>query len=137
MGVGALPKDVAPDFTTQKYPSSSYSNIADVPNTVTKIATLGGEEGEGQGVLGLYLGEFPGCENLPNCTKWAWWAGTSFAAPILTAAIAAVLSSPNGPDRTQDAFQLLLQEPAQPGQKAIIEPNATDVDELVMEASQT
>jgi len=136
VGVGALPKDAVPDSTTQKYPSSSYSNIADVPNTEIKIATLGGEEGEGKGVLGLYLGEFPGCENQPNCTKWAWWAGTSFAAPILTGAIAAVLSSPTGPDRTQEALQLLLQEPPQPNQKVIIEPDGTDADEAVMEANQ-
>jgi hypothetical protein len=142
VGVGALPKDAARDSTTQKYPASTYSNIADVPSNATKIVTLGGEEGEGQGVLGLYLGELPGCESQPNCTKWAWWAGTSFATPILTGAIAAVLSKPNGPEKTQDAIQLLFPppeqagQPQQPNQKVIIEPNGTDADEAVMEASQ-
>jgi subtilase family protein len=135
VGVGAFPKDAAPDPATQKYPTSSYSNVADVPNNVTKIVTLGGEEGEGQGVLGLYLGEFPGCEPMQNCTKWAWWSGTSFATPILTATIAAVLSSPIGLQRTQAALDRLKQPPAQPDQK-IMDPNGTDQDESVMEASQ-
>ena len=142
VGVGALPKDAAPDSATQKYSTSSYSNIADVPNNVTKIVTLGGEEGEGQGVLGLYLGEFPGCESQPNCTKWAWWAGTSFATPILTGTIAAVLSHPTGPSRTQDAIQLLFPSPEAPerpqqlNERVVIKPHMTDRDEAVMEASQ-
>ena len=70
--------------------------------------TLGGEPGEEQGVLGLYLGEFPGGE--PNCTRWAWWAGTSFATPILTGAIAAVLSSRAGHRRTQAAVKALYEK---------------------------
>ena len=41
-------------------------------------------------MLGLYIGEFPGC--CRNESKWAWWAGTSFATPILTGAVASVLS---------------------------------------------
>jgi len=137
-GVGALPKDSTPDPVTHKREASSYSNLADVPDDpeIKRIITLGGEEGEGRGVLGLYLDEFPGCEPMPNCTKWAWWAGTSFATPILTGAIAAVLSSPprpeiaqDTPEITQDAVELLFQ-------KSIIVPNGTDATEDVMAAIQ-
>ena len=104
VGVGALPKDSKPDRATGKYEASSYSNLADKPPE-TGIMTLGGEPGEEQGGLGLYLGQFPGCEE--NCTKWAWWAGTSFATPILTGAIAAVLSKATGPRTTQEAIHAL------------------------------
>ena len=55
------------------------------------MTTLGGEEGAENGVLGIYLGEFP--DHTSNETKWAWWAGTSFATPIISAVTAAVLSS--------------------------------------------
>ena len=87
-GVGALPRSPLKG-DNDKYVASVFSNLADAP-TRNGIVTLGGEEGEGKGVLGLYIGEFPGC--CRNESKWAWWAGTSFATPIVTAAIAAVLS---------------------------------------------
>ena len=70
------------------------------------IGTLGGEEGDGKGVLGLYIGEFP--DGSQNDSKWAWWAGTSFAAPILTGAVASILSRPaNHITTTQDAIKKL------------------------------
>lgn len=87
-GVGALPKDLS--RKNGKLKKASYSNQADEPSRIG-ITTLGGEEGEGRGVLGLYLGEFPCGE--PNCTKWAWWSGTSFATPIVSGVTAAVLSN--------------------------------------------
>jgi len=104
IGVGALPRDSQPDPVTGKFAASNYSNLADKP-PMTGIMTLGGEPGEGQGLLGLYLGGFPLCEE--NCTKWAWWAGTSFATPILTGAIAAVLSSPARLTTTKEAITAL------------------------------
>ena len=73
---------------------------------------------------------------MPNCTKWAWWAGTSFATPILTGVIAAVLSCLNGPDTTQEAVELLIQQPQLPNQKIIVEPNKTISNEAVMEVKQ-
>jgi hypothetical protein len=87
-GVGALPRSLERGGNG-KYKTSVFSNLSDNPDR-KGIATLGGEEGEGQGVLGLYIGEFPGC--CRNDSKWAWWAGTSFATPILTGAIASVMS---------------------------------------------
>jgi subtilisin family serine protease len=86
--VGAFPKrqKVGPN---NKWITASYSNLADRPK-FTGVTTFGGEPGEGSGALGLYLGKFPCGE--ANCTKWAWWAGTSFATPIFTGIVAAVLS---------------------------------------------
>jgi hypothetical protein len=102
-GVGALPKNLPK--RNGKYRTASYSNQADAPRKIG-ITTLGGEEGEGQGVLGLYLGKFPCGE--PNCTKWAWWSGTSFATPVVTGITAAILSDLPGQDReTQQAIQEL------------------------------
>jgi len=87
-GIGAQPKTLDKD-ANNKYIPSVFSNVADTPEK-KGIVTLGGEEGEGKGVLGLYIGEFPGC--CRNESKWAWWAGTSFATPIMTGAVASVLS---------------------------------------------
>ncbi|HSJ86217.1 MAG TPA: S8/S53 family peptidase [Anaerolineales bacterium] len=90
VGVGALP--VTLDHDDQKvYRTSAFSNRSDRPEKVG-IATLGGEEGDGKGVLGLYIGDFP--DGRLNTTKWAWWAGTSFATPILTGVIASLASGP-------------------------------------------
>ena len=108
-GVGAFPKTLD-KLPTGKYRPSVFSNLSESPDqkgVVTKgIGTLGGEEGQGKGLLGLYLGEFPSGER--NESKWAWWAGTSFAAPILTGAVASILSRPgNNITKTQDAIKKL------------------------------
>jgi len=108
-GVGALPKSLE-KLPTGKYRTSVFSNLSESPDgrgVVTKgIVTLGGEEGDGNGVLGLYIGEFP--DNSRNESKWAWWAGTSFATPILTGAVASILSrGENNITRTQDAIKKL------------------------------
>jgi hypothetical protein len=145
-GVGALPRDEDQDPTAlirdNGYQVSSYSDVSDEPSKVG-VATLGGEPGEGKGVLGLFIGEFPepepevevekpvpttlpllerirrgiitflgGFVTLPplppaplkNENHWAWWAGTSFATPILSGVIAAVLSHPNPPPTTEGAI---------------------------------
>jgi len=87
-GVGALPR-TALRLQSGRRRTSSYSNVADTPGHIG-IATLGGEAGEEQGLLGLYLGKFPGGE--PNNTNWAWWPGTSFATPIVSGITALGLS---------------------------------------------
>lgn len=128
-GVGALPRRMSTARTGQ-VERTKYSNLADDP-PITGVSTLGGEAGEGKGVLGLYIGEFPVDQNPtfyrkllnclitllggrvagpPNVTKWAWWAGTSFATPILTGAVAAVLSHGAGIMSTQAALQKLTAE---------------------------
>jgi hypothetical protein len=128
LGVGALPKGAGPK-ANGRYEASSFSNLADNP-VINGIMALGGEPGARRGILGLYLGEFPesrreadettdtetdrinnriGWAQVPSNNKngWAWWAGTSFATPILTAVIASVLSGPERPTTTQKALKLL------------------------------
>jgi hypothetical protein len=102
-GVGSLPRS-RQKLGNGKFIPSAFSNLSDTPAR-NGIATFGGEEGEGKGVLGLYIGEIPCC---CNESKWAWWAGTSFATPILTAALASVLSSiTNGAPSTPVALDKL------------------------------
>jgi len=106
-GVGSLPNS-REKRANNKFMPSRYSNVSDAPPR-NGIATFGGEEGEGKGVLGLYIGEFPCCCNV---SKWAWWAGTSFATPILTAAIASVLSDPfENVSSTPIALNMLYEKP--------------------------
>jgi subtilisin family serine protease len=118
------------------------------------VMTLGGEEGEdntqkNRGVLGLYLGNkfprvgrdpLPGqphkreiiVDEVPRNDLWAWWAGTSFASPIVTGAIAAVFGT--GIARTtKEAVQALKGD-----QKTIkiIEEARTDSDKDVMYVKQ-
>lgn len=91
IGVAALNRNNKP---------ANYSNLADRPTNVGYMA-LGGEEGENKGVLGMYLEDFPlqrdpnGAFNFEvNTSGWGWWAGTSFAAPMISGLAAAILGSP-------------------------------------------
>jgi hypothetical protein len=104
IGVGALPRP--PHSTPHK--KTSYSNLADNPNDKGYV-TLGGEGGQKKGVLGVYIsplprynGTFPNNKREVkrdhvdydyNNTGWAWWAGTSFAAPIVTGILAQTLNT--------------------------------------------
>jgi hypothetical protein len=55
IGVGALPKESPAGGTFRK---ASYSNRSDAP-PLEGYATLGGEPGEGKGILGVYISKFP------------------------------------------------------------------------------
>ena len=91
VGVGALASSGDP---------ASYSNLSDDPPNVG-YATFGGnseastaEDGhllanDTNGILGLYIGKLPtqGGATL-NTNGWARWAGTSFAAPIISGVLA-------------------------------------------------
>jgi hypothetical protein len=139
VGVGALPKDARRN--NGQYWASSFSNLADKP-AKNGVMALGGEPGENNGVLGVYLGEFPpgaavaGQNNEHGWSKsgpnsengWAWWAGTSFATPILTGAIAAILSGNELPHTTQHAVQAMYTE-------GVIDNAKTDEKEDVMASS--
>jgi hypothetical protein len=145
MGVGALPRGPKQN---SKYEASSYSNLGDKPAHMG-VMTLGGEEGSGQGVLGLYLeDQYPVEKPNPNPSEkykrefamktrdgndeknaWAWWAGTSFATPILTGTIAAVLSAPGNIGDAQDAVHSLRNE-------NVIQDGMTDAKEDVMYVRQ-
>lgn len=102
VGVGALPKEDPPQG--QRHRGASYSNLSDNP-AKNGFITLGGEPGKQRGVLGVYIGDFPEyCGPLPatkdrltldhvhyqfNESGWAWWAGTSFATPIISGMLTA------------------------------------------------
>ena len=55
--------------------------------------TLGGESGVNNGIRGVFIHDFPNSATptapIKNNTGWAWWAGTSFAAPIISGILAA------------------------------------------------
>jgi hypothetical protein len=128
LGVGAL-KKVSQTNASPQYQPSSYSNISDKPEYVG-ITTLGGEPGEKNGILGVYIGKFPSMKfwlkRVPpilqpifrlinairwgsfsgpkNKNDWAWWAGTSFATPIVSGVIASVLSDQSQPASIDDVL---------------------------------
>jgi Subtilase family len=85
IGVGALDRNDA---------AASYSNIGDRTPEVGFAAFGGVRDASGDadavdGILGVYTGTFPNGE--PNNQGLARWAGTSFAAPIISGALAAML----------------------------------------------
>jgi Subtilase family len=126
-GIGALPKGKV-QTPSGKRETSTYSNLSDAPGKVG-VTTFGGEAGEKQGVLGIYLGSFPSPHmRSPNETNWAWWAGTSFATPIITGVIAAVLSGPKAPATTEDAIRLM--------QGNLVQENGTDYQESILDVTQ-
>jgi hypothetical protein len=128
LGVGALPKNAQVD-TNNRYLPASYSNLSDEPEE-SGVATLGGESGENNGILGVYLGKFPPMkfwlQKYPvllrpfiwlilairwgsfygpkNKNNWASWSGTSFATPIVTGIVASVLSDLGQPATIEDAI---------------------------------
>ncbi|MBZ0286556.1 MAG: S8/S53 family peptidase [Anaerolineae bacterium] len=74
-----------------------YSNLADDP-TKRGLITFGGdmdmltdEADPHTGMLGLYIGEFPG--KGASKTGWGRWAGTSFATPIIAGSTARLIST--------------------------------------------
>ena len=101
IGVGAVPKNSAPirDLLTgkEKHNPARYSNQSDVPPQ-NGIVTLGGSRDEENGVLGVFIHKFPANEkeetnSIDNTTGWAWWAGTSFAAAIISGILAKAIGS--------------------------------------------
>jgi subtilisin family serine protease len=163
-GVGAFKREQsqAAMANQENFVVASYSDISDEPGKVG-VTALGGEPGEGKGVLGIYLGEFPipvieepvntnltfferirrwlirilgGTLNSTpvrpeNKSHWAWWAGTSFATPILSGVIAAVLSrsTPPPPPTTEGVIVELYRTRA-------IEEARTDYEEDLLKVTQ-
>jgi len=112
LGVGALDKLNQP---------TDYSNLSDFP-IEQGLAVFGGiRAANGQdtssvdGLLGIYISNFPdppaGTAGVapPNTQGWAFWSGTSFATPIVSGAIAAILSdtSATGPTPPLSPEQML------------------------------
>lgn len=114
LGVGALPIGAKPANSQEKVKTAKYSNRSDRPDW-SGIATLGGEEGDNSGVLGIYVEDFPKDANgnrKSNDSGWAWWAGTSFATPIISGMTAAVRSvMPTGKRVEEAVVELLRAQP--------------------------
>lgn len=136
LGVGALPKGATP--ANGQYRAATYSNLSDTPSK-TGFMTLGGEPGSGQGILGVYINEFPippsggGSTFTPdtinyqrNTTGWAWWAGTSFATPIISGILASWRSQPGN---RAGSFQF---PNAQQALNRLSQPIKTNEDEKVI-----
>jgi hypothetical protein len=84
LGVGALKKNLT---------VAEYSNIADTPAS-DGIAAYGGDKTGDYadpvtGILGIYTGDFP--SGAANRLGLARWSGTSFATPVITGTIAALM----------------------------------------------
>jgi hypothetical protein len=107
LGVGALPNTKTRPSPAVPLLTARYSNLSDKP-AQSGITTLGGEEGQYEGVLGIYLEKFP--DGSTSQAGWGWWCGTSFATPIISGTTAAVLSSmlsAHPPATTQEAIDEL------------------------------
>lgn len=111
VGIGALDDN---DDTT------AYSNKAD-RQINQGLATFGGAEDTsgggsspyyalaGQAVLGVYIGDFydgTGLRRSVNSNGWAWWSGTSFAAPIVSGYLAKLVAEGSAQD-VQEALTIL------------------------------
>ena len=116
--MGALPKGASP--ANGRYQAATYSNLSDEPPKIGYM-TLGGEPKPTEGILGVYISEFPIPPNEDaltpdsinyqrNTTGWAWWAGTSFATPVVSGILASWRSQPGnraGVFQFQNAGQAL------------------------------
>lgn len=105
IGVGALQKN--------SQSPASYSNISDTGGA--GIATFGGSQDSsgtahaGDGMLGVYTGPLPGTASA-NSSGWAWWAGTSFAAPVVAAALALLRAAGESPAGALDTLYASVAE---------------------------
>ncbi len=70
-----------------------YSNKPDVPEAAGAAAFggtgTGGVTDPNLGMIGVYIGSYP--DGIPNTLGLASWSGTSFATPVISAALSALL----------------------------------------------
>jgi hypothetical protein len=88
-----------------------YSNKADVQLSEGIVAPGGKKNRTGEntdpdeGMLGVYIGSYP--DGRPNRSGLARWSGTSFAAPVVSAAFAALLCEGLSAKQALDRIKLL------------------------------
>lgn len=76
---------------------TDYSNLADDPQQNEGLSTFGGVRvndvaDPGKSMQGVFIDDFPKPANpTVNQNGWAWWAGTSFAAAVISGKLAARL----------------------------------------------
>lgn len=120
IGVGAL------DGTNAL---AAFSNRGDSPHA-QGVLTFGGSidaasntsavpqaVGDSQkGVLSVYTSDFYNADNpqapIPNTHGWAYWSGTSFAAPVVSAAMAVLMSQRMSTSQAEAFIRGLHKEPA-------------------------
>jgi len=126
-----------------------YSNMADDKNPGEGYMTLGGEPGVERGIAGVYIDDFPRLSLLwrildwlfgsagpdhvkyrRNTTGWAWWAGTSFSAAVLTGTLAAL------PSRSGNINDLHSFRDAQMALDQIIQTSQTAQGEKILGVEQ-
>ena len=113
LGVGAV---------NEALKMTTYSNRGDTPLSVGLMTFGGGQRADGtaadagggpdKGILGIYTQPFPDPQNptgeIPNATGWGYWAGTSFAAPVVSGALAVLMGQGDTPDEAIAFLRSLL-----------------------------
>lgn len=93
VGVAALDRTGEP----APYTNKADSHLGDPRLTYAGVATFGGRDSSGaDGMIGIYTApSYP--DGTLNTSGWAYWSGTSFAAPVISALIARGLSQTGQP----------------------------------------
>lgn len=92
-GVAALDASGAPAIYSNKSDKPLQEGLAVFGGSVANPAATVPDADPNGGVLGVYIGATP--DKFPNESGWARWAGTSFAAPVISAVLARRMTNPN------------------------------------------
>lgn len=91
IGVAALDADDQPAVYTNTSDTPSQAGYAVFGGSVANPVATVPDADPDHGVLGVYIGVTP--DKYPNESGWARWAGTSFAAPVISAVLARLLAA--------------------------------------------